>query len=191
MGVLNNEGVIVYDLLAYLVPTVTTTGRLPYGAVDSFMLDAMLEQELGGQYGPDLKDTVNNRYFYPRDPATSSLPVQHFLDLYTDASFVAPALKYLRHRARVAASSSSLSSSSSSSSSSRSYLYFFDWDPSLTAGPVLAGMPHGLDVDYLFGLTNDSLLLYGELPLGGTLTAQEELVSRLYGDMIGAFVRTG
>ena len=64
-------------------------------------------------------------------------------------------------------------------------MYFFDWVPSLTAGTVFAGMPHGLDVDYLFGLTNDSLIY------GGTLTAQEQLVSRHYGDMIGAFVRTG
>lgn len=191
VGVLNNEGVVIYGLLTALVPTLLTTGRLPYAAVDNVLLDGMLGQELGGRYGPDVKDTVNYRYFYPRDPATSSLPVQHFFDLYTDASFVAPALKYLRHRSRAAASPSQPPAPATARSPSRSYLYLFDWFPSLTAGTVLAGMPHALDVDYLLGLTNDSLLLYGELPLGGVLSEAEERVSRLYGDMIGAFVRTG
>lgn len=52
-------------------------------------------------------------------------------------------------------------------------------------------MPHGLDVYYLFGLSRESLPRYKESGGNASLPPQELGLSRMYGDMIGAFVATG
>ncbi|XP_076437361.1 acetylcholinesterase-like [Babylonia areolata] len=195
LGTLNNEGVILFSVLSDMVPSLPDTGLFPYVAVDQVFLTASLTQELGPRHGLDSLDVVNNEYFYPRTPSQHSVPVSKVFDVHTDSNFIVPALKMLRHHSKRSLSPSSRSSLRSSvgspRSSGKSYLFFFDWVPSLTEGTMFSGMPHGLDVDYLWGLTNDSLLLYGEIPLGGSILPREHHVSRMYGDMIGAFVRTG
>lgn len=206
VGTLNNEGVVGYTLLEFMVPSLTATGQFPYVVVDKVLMEALMMQEVGPRHSQDLVDIVNNEYFYPRDPERVSVHVRKVFDVYTDVSFVVPAVKMVRHHVKSGAMSrssggssagsrssmkTSASSAGSSRSSGKSYMFFFDWIPSLTEGTMFEGMPHGLDVDYLWGLTNDSLLLYDELPLGGSIQPREHVVSRMYGDMIGAFVRTG
>ncbi|KAK7089065.1 neuroligin-4, Y-linked-like [Littorina saxatilis] len=201
MGVLNNEGVITFTTLITLSPTVLATGRVPYQDIDGVLLDGLMLQEQGENHDPNSKDAVNYRYFYPRDPAESSVPLRTFFDLYTDSSFAAPAVKYLRNHARRDGMSKAgavstptptpTTAAAQSPRQSKSYFYYFDWVPSLTRGSLFAGMPHGLDVDYLFGLTNASLARYGPMTPHGIISQQEHDLSRMYGDMIGAFVRTG
>ncbi|XP_076437133.1 acetylcholinesterase-like [Babylonia areolata] len=188
VGTLNNEGVVMFDVLNLFVPSLASTGRFPYQAAEKGFVPVVLKQQLGPRFGLDSQDVVNYEYFSPRSPSHLYVPVRKVFDVYTDSDFVAPAVKMVRYHAK---RSSPASSARSSGSSGKSYMFFFDWVPSLTEGTMFAGMPHALDVDYLWGLTNDSLLLYGEIPLGGSILPREHHVSRMYGDMIGAFVRTG
>ncbi|KAK7485774.1 hypothetical protein BaRGS_00022955 [Batillaria attramentaria] len=71
------------------------------------------------------------------------------------------------------------------------YLYDFDWYPSVTEGTVYEGMYHGLDVPYLFDLSQFDFLVYGKYKLNGSFQEEDHKISRAFADIVGAFVRTG
>nr|KAG5698670.1 hypothetical protein BaRGS_022558 [Batillaria attramentaria] len=184
-GVVNNEGAVMAFIIAAFVPNLLDTQAVPSDTLDNVMLDYWLKSDLG-DYSADVKDVVNFHYFYPRDAATSSsIPLKKVLDGFTDTMFVVPAVNFARRYARNSAPSSS------SFHSPTTYMYLFDWYPSLTAGTAFEGVYHGMDVSYLFGLTDAAKSVYGFYKLNGTFELADYQLSRGFGDMIGAFVRTG
>ncbi|KAK7485772.1 hypothetical protein BaRGS_00022953, partial [Batillaria attramentaria] len=184
-GVVNNEGAIMASVMAALIPSLLATKAVSTNLLDNIILDYIVESQLD-DYSADVKDVVNFHYFYPRDAATSSsIPINKVWDAFTDTMFVVPAVKFARRYSENSAPSSS------NFQSPATYMYLFDWYPSLTAGTAFEGVYHGMDVYYLFGFIDAAKSVYGVYELNGTFELADNQISRLFGDMIGAFVRTG
>lgn len=190
-GVLNNEGAVVFLSLRAVLPGLGLTALA--SVAEEFFMSQALMTYFAGEIGQDVRDAANFQYFYPRDKASSTVPTVQILDAFADSLFVQPAISFASVTTQGMTSSTTPSSSGQSSPSSQSttYMYLFDWYPNLTAGTPYEGMYHGLDVFYLFGLSDMAKHAYNIYELSGSFQPVDHKLSRAYGDIIGSFVRTG
>lgn len=177
VGVLNNDGAVAYQPLANLYPNLKSSGGFPFLYAEN-VIDELLNS-LPGSHNDDLKDTVTFAYTYPRDLSRQIVPVQKVVDAITDCFFVVPAVRFLRAHCMI----------SPTEPIPVSYFYLFDWYPTFLKGKDMLGMPHALDVAYLFGLS-DTIRVYDNTKVNVT-NGTENTISKMFGDMIGEFVRTG